>query len=89
MGWSFWLLRWSCGAATGVGLLGDECSDPQLDVSSTAWDRSFLTSIVMLPSNFGRDLWGLAIMMVETSPRGGIFWSSSSIGGDGISIPSR
>ena len=41
------------GTATGVGLLGDECSDPQLDVSSTAQDRRFLTSIVMLPSNFG------------------------------------
>ena len=41
------------GTATGVGLLGDKCFDPQLDVSSTAWDRRFLTSIVMLPSNLG------------------------------------
>ena len=41
------------GTATGVGLLGDECFDPQLDISITAWDRRFLTSIVMLPSIFG------------------------------------
>ena len=41
------------GTTTGVGLLGDECSDPQLDVSSIIWDRRFLTSIVMLPSDFG------------------------------------
>ena len=41
------------GTATGIGLLGDKCLDPQLDVSSTAWGRRFLTSIVMLPSNFG------------------------------------
>ena len=41
------------GTTIGVGLLGDECLDPQLDVSSIAWDRRFLTSIVMLPSNFG------------------------------------
>ena len=75
------------GTATGVDLLGDECLDLQLDVSSTAWDRRFLTSIVMLPSNFGGDLWGLATMMVDTLPRGGIFWSGSSIGGDRISIP--
>ena len=39
--------------ATGVGLLGDECLDLQLDVSSTARDRRFLTSIVMLLSNLG------------------------------------
>ena len=32
---------------------GDKCSDLQLDVSSTAQDRRFLTSIVMLPSDFG------------------------------------
>ena len=75
------------GTATGVGLLGDECLDLQLDVSSTAWDRRFLTSIVMLPANFGGDLWGLATTVVETSPRGSIFWSISSIGGDRISIP--
>ena len=75
------------GTATGVGLFGDESLDPQLDISSTAWDRRFLTSIVMLPSDFGGDLWGLATMMVETSSRGGILWSSSSTGGDRISIP--
>ena len=71
----------------GLGLLGDECSDLQLDVSSIAQDRSLLTSIVILPSNFGGDLWGLATTMLETSSRGGIFWSSSSTGGEAISIP--
>ena len=72
---------------TGVGLLGDECLNSQLDASSTAQDRRLLTSIVILPSDFGGDLCGLAIRMVETLPRGGIFWSGSSIGGEGISIP--
>ena len=28
-------------------------------------------------------------MMVETSPRGSIFWSGSSIGGDRILIPKQ
>ena len=65
--------------ATGVGLLGDKYLDPQLDVSSTASDRRFLTSIVMLPSNFGGDLWGLATMVVEISQKGGIFWSATSL----------
>ena len=41
------------GTTTGVGLLGGKCLDPQLDISSIAWDRRFLTSIVMLTSNFG------------------------------------
>ena len=45
------------GTTTGVGLLGDECLDPQLDASSIAWDRRLLTSVVILPSNFGGDLW--------------------------------
>ena len=75
------------GAVGATALLGDKCLDPQLDISSITQDRRFLTSVVMLPSDFGGDLWGLATMMVETSPRGGIFWSGSSIGGDGISIP--
>ena len=44
------------GTATGVGLLGDKSLDLQLDVSSTSWDRRFLTSIVMLPSDFRGDL---------------------------------
>ena len=69
------------------GLLGDKCLDPQLDISSIAWDKRFMTSIVMLPSNFGGNLWRLATMMVKTSPRDSIFRSGSSIGGDGISIP--
>ena len=41
------------GTTTGVGLLGDECSDLQLDASSTAWESRLLTSAVILPSNFG------------------------------------
>ena len=45
------------GTTAGPGLLGDECSDLQLDVSSTAQDRSFLTSIIMLPSDFGGIYW--------------------------------
>ena len=69
----------------GVGLLGDDCSDSQLDASSTARYRRLLTSIVILLSNFGGDLCGLVIKMVETSPRGSIFWSGSSTGGEGIS----
>ena len=36
-----------------VGLLGDEHSDSQLDTSSTAQDRRLLTSVVILPSDFG------------------------------------
>ena len=35
---------------TGVGLLGVKFLNLQLDISSTAWDRTFLTSIVMPPS---------------------------------------
>ena len=48
----------------GVGLLGDKCLDSQLDTSSTAQDRRLLTSVIMLPSDFGGDLCGLAIRMV-------------------------
>ena len=70
-----------------AGPLGDECLDSQLDTSSTAWDRRLLTSVVRLTSNFGGDLHGLVIRMVETSLRGSIFWSGSSMGGEGISIP--
>ena len=72
-----------------LGLLGVKFSDPQPDISSIAWDRRFLTSVVMLPSpsDFGGvDLWGLAIMMVETLPRGSIFWSGSSTGDGRMSI---
>ena len=60
----------------GCGHLGVELSDPWPDISSIAWDKISLTSLVMLPSpsNFGRvDLWGLAIMMAETLPRGSTF----------------
>ena len=70
-----------------VGLLGDECLDSQLDASIIAQDRRLLTSIVILPSDFWGDLCGLVIRMVETLQRGSIFWSGSSTGGEGISIP--
>ena len=70
-----------------VGLLGDECLDSQLDASSAAQDRRLLTSVVRLPSDLGGDLWGLVIRMVGISLRGSIFWSGSSTGGEGISIP--
>ena len=69
-----------------VGLLGDDCWDLQLDTSNTAWDRRLLTSIVILPLDLGGDLGGLVIKMVGMSSKGGILWSGSSIGGEGISI---
>ena len=69
-----------------VDLLGDEHLDSQLDASSTPQDRRLLTSVVILPSDLRADLCGLVIRMVETLPRGGIFWSGSSIGSEGISI---
>ena len=77
------------GTTTGVGLLGDECLDLQLDISSTALDRRFLTSIVMLPSNFRGDFLGLATTMVETLPRGSIFWSAPPLEVTGYQSPSR
>ena len=61
---------------TGCSLLGVELSDLWPDISSITQDKRSLTSLVMLPSpsDFGGvDLWGLAIMMVETSPRGSTF----------------
>ena len=70
-----------------VGLLGDECWDSQLDASSSAQDRRLLTSVVILPSDLGGDLGGLVIRMVGISLTGGIFWSDSSTGGEGIPIP--
>ena len=66
---------------TGLGIFRVEFLDLHPHISSIAWDRRFLTFVVMLPSpsNFrGVDLWGLAIMMVETLPRGSTFWSGSS-----------
>ena len=48
-----------------VGLLGNGCLDSQLDASSTAWDRRLRTSVVILPSNFRRNLCGLVIRMVR------------------------
>ena len=69
-----------------LSLLGDDCMDPQLDASSTAWDRRLLTSVVILPLDLGGDLGGLVIKMVGMSWRGGILWSGSFIGGEGISI---
>ena len=75
------------GTAAVMGLLGDEYSYSKLDASSTPWDKRLLTSAVILPSNFGEDLCGVVIRMVETSPRGSIFWPGPSTGGEGISIP--
>ena len=73
---------------TRVGLLGVKFSDPQPDISRTTQDRRFLTSMVMLPSpsDLRSGHMGLAIMMVETLPRGGTFWSGSSTGDGRISI---
>ena len=50
-----------------VGLLGDDCWDPQLDASNTARDRRLLTSIVIQPSDLGGDLGGLVIKTVGMS----------------------
>ena len=75
------------GLLQGWASLGMSVQIQQLDVSSTAWDMRFLTSIVMFPSDFRGDFWGMATMVVEILPKGSIFWSCSSIGGDGISIP--
>ena len=69
-----------------ASLPGGDCWDPQLDASSTAQNRTLMTSIVIWPLDFGGDLGGLVIRMVGMSLRGGIFWSSSSTGGKGISI---
>ena len=54
-GWGGPLGFWDgvVGTTTGVGLLRDECSDPQLDTSSTAQKRMFLTSVVILLSDLG------------------------------------
>ena len=53
---------------TGSSLFGVEFPDTCLDVSNHTWDRSSLTSMVMLtsPSTFGREaLMGLRIRMEE------------------------
>ena len=61
-GWSSSFDSWGRGirTTTGLVLLRVKFLDPQLDVSSIAWDRRFLTSIVMLPSpsNFGGGFMG-------------------------------
>ena len=72
-----------------VGSLRGDCLDSQLEASSTARDRRLLTSIVILPSNFGGDLCELVIRMVETLPGGGILWSGSSTGVNGYQSPGR
>ena len=43
--------------------------------------------MIMLPSDFGGDLWRLATTMVEALPRGGTFWSDSSTGVMGYQSP--
>ena len=63
----------------------EECSDSQLDASIIAQSRRSLTSVVILPSNFGGDLHGLVVRMMEASPIGGALVSDSSMGGISIS----
>ena len=63
----------------------EECLDSQLDASIIAQSRRSLTSAVVLPSNFGGDLCGLVIWMMEASPIGGALVSDSSMGGISIS----
>ena len=74
------------GANAVVGLLGDNCWDPQLDTSCIAQGSRLLTSMVMLPSDLGGDLGELVLRMIGMSSRCRIFWSSSSTGGEGMSI---
>ena len=74
------------GANAVVGLLGDECWDPQLDASSNAQDSRLWTFAVRLPLDLGGDLGELVLRMKGMSLRGGIFWSSSSTRGEGMLI---
>ena len=89
--WSSSFGWWEGGirTTTWCGLLRVELLDPWPDISSITWVKRSLTSLVMLPSpsDFGwGGLMGLAIRMVETSPRGSTFWSGSSTVGGGMSI---
>ena len=79
------------GMITGAGCLGVKFLDPQPDVSSTTWDRRFLTSIVMLPSpsDLGDGFTRLATMVVETSPRGNTLGPAPPPGMVGYPFPGR
>ena len=63
----------------------EECLHSHLDASVIAQSRRSLTSAVILPSNFGEDLCGLVVWMMEASPIGGALVSYSSMGGISIS----
>ena len=72
---------------TGMGLLRDECLDLQLDTSSIAQDRRLLTSIFILPSDFGGRFMWTGYQDGGDLAKRLYLWSSSSTGGEGISIP--
>ena len=75
------------GTTTWLGLLKVEFLDPEPDVFSIAWDRRFLTSTVMLPSNLG-GIYGNWLPQWWRPHQEAIpFWSCSSTGGGRISIP--
>ena len=59
----------------------EECSDSQLDPSIIAHSRRSLTSVAILPSDFGGDLCGLVVWMMEASSIGSVLVSDSSMGG--------
>ena len=67
--------------ATVVIFPREECSDSWLYASVTAQSRRSLTSAVIPPSNFGGDLCGLVVRMMEALPIGGALVSDSSMGG--------
>ena len=72
----------------GFSLFGVEISDTCPDVSNPTWDRSSLTSMVMLTSlsAFGRvALMGLAIRMERQLPGGDAFHSGPSAVDHGMS----
>ena len=87
MGWSETSNFWGGGVMTTTVVIfpREECLDSQLDASVIAQSRRSLTSAIILPSNFGRDLCGLVVRMMVASPIGGVLVSDSSMGG--ISIP--
>ena len=66
--------------ATVVIFPREEILDSQLDASIIAQYRSF-TSVAILPSNFGGDLPGLVVWMMEASSIGSALVSDSSMGG--------
>ena len=71
--------------ATVVIFPREECLDSQLDASIIALPRRSLTSAAILPSDFGGDLCGLVVWMMEASSIGSALVSDSSMGGMSIS----